>query len=159
MHTIRLKIRDLEVEGIGFDSFEKFEPILNKAVEIWKGSGGNEIVKTPANAPPVPKVVNASSGETLDMSINSFVAKVGGDSCRNLLKASAGYLVLVKGEQKLKREDLINTAKDSTSWKKNFVNQTGINIERMIKHSELIENSSGIYSLPSPIVEEMQSKL
>lgn len=157
MNTIRLKIRDLEVEGIGFDSFEKFEPILNRAVEIWKGSGGS--TANSATTTPRKTDVGATSEEFGDISINSFIVKVGGESCRDLLKASAGYLTIVQSQERINHDDLVATAKQSTRWKKDFSANVNRDIKRMIDHGEITENATKIYSLPLAAVEEMRSML
>ncbi len=155
MNTIRLKIRDLEIEGIGFDSFEKFEPVLSRAVEIWKEIGAIE--SAPKKNPPHS---NEHKSTSLDgISINSFAAKLSGDTCRDLLRISAAYIVLVGGQQKFKREELINTAKESSRWKKNYADQMSVNITRMIAKSELTENATGIYSLPPQVIDEFKQKL
>ena len=157
MNTIRLKIRDLEIEGVGFDTFEKFEPILNRAVEIWKSSGG----ATPNSAPLTPRKNEAgvSSEQFGSISINSFIVKVGGESCRDLLKASAGYLTIVQSQERINHDDLVATAKQSTRWKKDFSANVNRDVKRMIDQGEITENATKIYSLPPAAVEEMRSML
>lgn len=159
MHTIRMKIRDFEVEGIGFDSLEKFEPILSRALEIWKNTTPpSQPMKTEA----VSKVVGeqvASSGAIPEITVNTFVARIGADSCRDLLKASAGYLAIIMSQERIRHEDLIATAKGCSRWKKTYSNMMSKDLKRMIEKNEIIENASGQYSLPSTIIEEMQLKL
>lgn len=159
MHTIRLKIRDLEVEGIGFDSFEKFEPILNRAVEIWKESStANRFEQTPKS---LSSDTSASTipVEQAELSINSFVARVGGDTCREILSASAGYLIIIRSYQRIPHEELLETARSCSRWKKDYGNNLMRDVKRMIEQSQLIENSDRVYSLPHSILEEMKTKI
>lgn len=157
MLTIRVKIRDLELEGTGFDSFEKFEPVLDRVVAIWKESAGS-------NSERLGKNLNPSSDIELppgswEMSINSFAAKLGGDTCRDLLKIGATYLSLVQGKQRFPRLDLLAIVKESTRWKKSYGNQVARDIQRMIAQSELVENATDIYSVPANVLDEIRSKL
>ena len=159
MQSIRMKIRDFELEGIGFKSFEEFEPILNRALEIWKGSSSarqrlqNDDLSSPSHEP------EPRSGSVPDITINTFVARVGGDSCRDLLKASAGYLAIVGSQERIRHEELISTAKSSSRWKKSYSNMMSRDLKRMIENDEIVENASGQYSLPSTAIDEMSAKL
>lgn len=159
MHTIRMKIRDFEVEGIGFDSLEKFEPILNRALEIWKdNTTPRQPLKTQTFSPATGEQT-AQSDNIPEITMNTFVARVGADSCRDLLKASAGYLAIVTSQERIRHEDLIATAKGCSRWKKTYSNMMSKDLKRMIEKNEIIENASGQYSLPPVIMEEMRSKL
>jgi hypothetical protein len=157
MNTVRLKVRDLEFEATGFDTFAACEPILNRAIEIWKGApcsvpAGNMIDK--------PQQANRESGPLpSDISINSFAAKLTADSCRDLLKICAAYLTIAKGQERFSRDELLATAKSSSRWKKTYTNQVAGNIQRMISQSELTENATGVYTLPDQIIEQVRAQL
>jgi hypothetical protein len=157
MNTVRLKVRDLEFEATGFDTFAVCEPLLNRAIEIWKE--GPRIAPATAISEKPPQRVREGSSSPSDLSVNSFAARLSGDSCRDLLKICGAYLAIVKGQERFSRDDLVSTAKSSSRWKKNYTNQVASNIQRMISQSELIENATDVFTLPDSIVEQVRAQL
>lgn len=155
MQSIRLKIRDFEIEGTGFETLEEFEPVLNRALEIWRESPTP--VKGPASSLDRPEISTPANAPEITM--NTFVARVGADSCRALLRASAGYLTIVAAHERIRHDDLITTAQSCSRWKKSYSNMMSKDLKRMIEKGEIIENASGQYSLPAAQCEQMRAQL
>jgi hypothetical protein len=91
--------------------------------------------------------------------INTVIAKLGADSCMDVLKAAAVQLVFYKGKDRFSDDEWDETAKEANAWKADYSNQKAKTKKRLIKSGFVIENAAGIFSLSDASVREMESKL
>lgn len=91
--------------------------------------------------------------------INTVVTKLGANSCRTLLIASAGYLSLFRGKEKFSRDELIAVAKDARLWRQDYVPQLSLNITRMCEAEELVEKAKDVYDIAPKKLAEIEKKL
>ncbi len=85
--------------------------------------------------------------------MNTYVAKLGADSCRKILLAAAYNLTLADGKDSFSKEDLFSKAREAREWKVDYTNQQALNVGRMVKFSQLIEKSGGVYCVPGKELE------
>lgn len=108
----------------------------------------------------VPEVGSTEQNAPLrEGTINTVVMKLGANSCRTLLNASAAYLALFRGKEKFSREELISVAKEARLWKQDYVPQLSLNIARMCEAEELIEKAKDVYDIAPKKLAEIEKKL
>ncbi|RWX75561.1 hypothetical protein EPK99_17840 [Neorhizobium lilium] len=90
---------------------------------------------------------NSSRASALEMSMNSVVAKLGGNTCTELLKSAAVYLTLVMGKEKFTAREWDDAARESKSWKISYTKQKADRRLRLVKSGYVIENQKEVYSL------------
>lgn len=119
----------------------------------------------PKKMPPSRPEAGAESGSTeqgaplREGTINTVVTKLGANSCRTLLIASAGYLSLFRGKEKFSRDELIAAAREARLWKQDYVPQLSLNITRMCEAEELIEKARDVYDIAPKKLAEIEKKL
>jgi hypothetical protein len=91
--------------------------------------------------------------------INTLIAKVGGASCSEVLKAAATHISLVQGKDRFSSTEWDALAKEANSWKSDYANQKATVKKRLVNSGFVIENAKDIYSLSSDARKQMEEKI
>lgn len=134
-----------------------------KRILIWaRDKFGIELTRPAvAHARPTPQeeIRSQSVSSHPELSINTIAARMNVKSCRELMAASAAYLVLVSGKDRFTREEWLETCRSSSDWKKDYIGQFPINTQRMIKSGQINENQKHMYSLSRTFSKELEDKI
>lgn len=159
MKTIRLEVGALRLEVISDD----VETDLKIALATLKS-----MTATAAALPLPSEEGGPASGATArgakphsdyDHGINTYVAKLGGDSGRKLIRAASFHLSLVDGLESFPKDALIARAREAREWKKDYVNTQATDLRRMVASGDLIERSNGQFTVPTKALEEGKALL
>lgn len=149
---IRIKLGKMEIEYEGPADFLK-----NDLVALIKDLGSvSEEIQRQDNCPDgdvsVGEAFEGSGSQDdpapLDYSINTVASKLGVQSGRDMVLASAAYLSFVENRESFTRQDLLRTMQRATSYyKQTMGSNLSKTISRMIKGDDLLEGSKGTYSI------------
>ena len=127
-----------------FKAFERFRGMVGASPMTIATSGDG-------GSPP------ASNGG-IDASIDMFVSRLGGDSCRALLKAAAAHLTLVDGQAVFGRQLWFERAQEAHEWRADYSSNRARDVRRMISSKEMIEKQGGMYALTPRVAAEIRAK-
>lgn len=118
------------------------------------------------HAPPAPHIAANKIDDPADhlstvssQHMNSYVAKLSANTSRKILQAAAYHLTLNDGKDSFARDELFARARDAREWKSDYGNQQATNIARMVKAGELIERTSGVYTVPQKQLDQATQAL
>lgn len=160
MTRMRLLAQGVELE-VESDDLKRDIDIALEALAYLNQNTSNQ------EPPPVrEKVVDKESrpggtdgNSRLKSSMNTYAAMFQASSARQLLRAAAAHLTLHDEKAIFPKEELYARARTAHEWKREFVDQQAVNLNRMVKAHELIEKSAGNYAVPSKIIAEAKSVL
>ena len=95
----------------------------------------------------------------LQQGLNTYVAKLGGGSCRKLITAAGVHLSLCDGAEVFRKDALLTRAREAREWKKDYAKEQASGISRMVRAGELIERPNGEYSVPQRVLDEAERLL
>lgn len=137
---------------------EKFGTVMDRLSDLSRSLPGN-FTRDKESAEPPSKVGNGSSVSNYSGTINTLVAKVGGDSCSELLKAAAAHLTLYEGKDRFSSTEWDNSAKDANLWKASYTNSKSTDKKRLVASGFIIENAKDTYSLSPSARRAMEEKI
>lgn len=143
---------DLEVDlGIAMSALE---PFLASAPKGGGGATDNRAADLAPGAISVP-----DTGDVSAQHMNTYIAKLGANTGRKILQAASLHLSLNDGRESFSRDELFARAREAREWKGDYANQQATNVARMVRAGELIERSSGVYTVPTKVLETSKQAL
>lgn len=155
MGQLKIRAGDIEIYiDVENDSFD--EPLKIAIDALKQFSGAKLATISPASSS---FIENDADGATLDVGINSVVAKLGGSSAREILRAAAVHLCLVDGLESFTRSALMARAHEARDWQAGYNTNQSRDLSRMVDQDELVEKTGGQYALPSKALAEARRAL
>lgn len=156
MPKIKVKTPTVEIEVEG-DTEDEVKRSLKEVLDMM------ESFPTPTIVAPTPTVSSFGSAPVgpavREGTINTAIARLGGDTCKAVLEAAAAHLALFQGRERFNDEEWEETARAANSWKVKWSKEKAKIKNRLIASGFVIENSAGVYSLSSSARGEMEAKL
>lgn len=101
----------------------------------------------------------AEAAETPSQHMNTYIAKLGANTGRKILQAASLHLSLNDNRESFSRDELFARAREAREWKGDYANQQATNVARMVRAGELIERSSGVYTVPMKVLDASRQVL
>lgn len=161
LSQIAVRINRIEIEFKGSENFieTKLVDLLERLIKAAESSAVIPAMPDQRDAEPDSLDIKNQPKPKLSLSINSVIAKVGGDSCRAILLASAAHISLVQGKNRFTRDELVTGAKEASVYKRDYSNQVSRDLSRLIKSGEIIENAKDVFCLSEAKKAEFAAKL
>lgn len=157
MPKVRIKRADLEVEIEGVDA-EEIKQSLKEVLAMHEQHPPTQLNShsTSSAANPAEFLPPTSLREG---TINTAIARLGGDTCKAVLEAAAAHLVLYQGLDRFTDEQWEETAKAANAWKAKWSNEKAKTKKRLVDSGFVIENSAGVYSLGQGARTDLEARL
>jgi len=107
-----------------------------------------------------PRNVNgAEIGPKKEGTLSQLAARLGVESCRDLLLAAALHLVEYQGKERFAKDDWVSCAREAKQWKSAYSVQTATVINRLMDSGSVNETSKGTFSLTDETISKMSAQL
>lgn len=93
---------------------------------------------------------------TIEAGINTFVARLGGKSGREILKAAAAHITLVEGASTFSSDQWKKRAKEARDWQAGYAKLQARDMKRMIDQGEINEKGADMYALPTKTLDDVR---
>jgi hypothetical protein len=94
-----------------------------------------------------------------DESINTVVARLKAESCREILRAAAVHITLADRTPVFSKADWLARAHSATEWKRGYGNMQATDIKRMIAADEIREKAGGQFAISAKYLEQTKAAL
>lgn len=160
MKKIRFKSGSFEFE-METDNLEADLEIALSALEPFLKNvpKGSDLAKDERPAEARHGEGEAEAAEAPSQHMNTYIAKLGANTGRKILQAASLHLSLNDSRESFSRDELFARAREAREWKGDYANQQATNVARMVRASELIERSNGIYTVPTKVLEASKQVL
>ena len=157
------QVADPEIDAMGkvVSALDPLSPETRKRIWEWvadryglHGQPESIPLATAASGRPSQSTDNKPEG-----TINTVSIRLGAESCRDLLIASAAYLMVFQGKDRFTRSELLATAKEAQAWKSDHGSQVSINLRRMQDAQELFEKAKDVFALSPKKLKELEAKI
>lgn len=153
---LKLKTAHVEIEYEGSEEFLRSDllGLINEVAEIHKA--------TPPMTPPLPPTTNqnSSSGQTINLSVNSIAAKLNVATGPDLVLAACAFLTLAANRETFNRKDILDAMKSAaTFYKKSYSNNFTNYLDGLVKDSKILQQANDVYALPVLVRNDMESRL
>lgn len=141
---------ELQAMGALMEALEPLSDDARKRVLNWvsdKLGLAEEPIKHVGQTDETSQSGGRSGGSRPVGTINTVASKLGADSCRTVLIASAVHLTLVQGKDAFTRAELVGLAKQAKVWKADYTNQVSTMIGRLADAGVLVEKAKDTYFL------------